>query len=59
MKTRILSNTSKFAVLFLFSIILIQGCKKETVTPVNEEAPELTQKVNEFIKASMEDAYLW
>ncbi len=59
MKTRFLNTSLKIALLFLFLTILLQGCKKETVTPVNEEAPELTQKVNEFIKASMEDAYLW
>lgn len=59
MRTKILSSVIRFVILFLVSGIVFVGCKKDTITPVVEEAPELTQKVNEFIKASMEDAYLW
>ncbi|MBN1651526.1 MAG: hypothetical protein JW857_09365 [Bacteroidales bacterium] len=59
MKTRSFSAVLKLSFSALFLFILFQGCKKETVTPVNNEAPELTQKVNKFIKESMEDAYLW
>jgi len=43
---------------------LFMACKKKVVVdpdpePIEEEAPALTQKVNEFIKTSMEDVYLW
>ena len=47
--------------LVLFSGIVI-GCGEEplpVVEPGEDEAPELTQKVNLFIEEVMEDIYLW
>jgi C-terminal processing protease CtpA/Prc len=54
----------------LFALIsAFAACDKDPITPDNEEpvveepvvpeAPELTQKINTFIKDGMEDAYLW
>lgn len=45
--------------IFLLVVLsgIMMGCKKDE--PAREEAPELTQKVNEFIKTGMEDVYLW
>ncbi len=33
--------------------------EEEIVEPPKEEAPELTQKINNFISVAMEDVYLW
>jgi len=49
----------------LISAILLigalTGCDKEKLNPEvdKQEAPELTQRVNSFIKNAMDDAYLW
>ena len=58
---RIHFNTPITTVVFLSLLIgsVFVSCKKETVAPTGGEAPALTQKVNEFIKAGMEDVYLW
>lgn len=50
--------------LAIFTTTLI-GCKDEPLPPVKteteieEEAPESTKKVNEFIELAMHDVYLW
>ena len=44
-----------FILLFAFAIIF-SGCKKEDTTG---QVPELTLKVNQFIKDVMNDVYLW
>ena len=54
MKIRYKNPLNTLAFLFILLIPFLFSCKKE-----NDEAPELTQKVNEFIKLSMEDVYLW
>lgn len=43
---------------FAFFMLFFMACVKEDV-PKDSEAPLLTQKVNDFILASMEDVYLW
>ena len=44
-------------ILFLFFALLLAGCSEH---PLPEpEAPELTKKINSFIKIAMEDVYLW
>lgn len=43
---------------FAFFMLFFMACVKEDV-PKEGEAPLLTQKVNDFILASMEDVYLW
>lgn len=38
----------------------ITGCKEEPIPePEKQEAPELTQKINDFIETGMSDVYLW
>lgn len=51
MKTR---NNVIFLLFFLAGMMM--GCQEE---PIQEEAPELTQKVNKFIETAMSDVYLW
>lgn len=50
MKTR-----NKVIFLLFFLAGMIMSCQEEPI----EEAPELTQKVNEFIETAMHDVYLW
>ncbi len=49
--------------LLIAMVFAFTYCKKDDPTPPvdpgKEQAPELTQKVNEFIKEVMEDVYLW
>ncbi len=54
--------------LFVLLVFAIAGCKEDPIPdpdpedqqePEKEEAPALTQKVNSFIKVTMEDVYLW
>ncbi len=51
MKTR-----EKLVFLLFFVAGMMMSCQEE---PIREEAPELTQKVNEFIETAMNDVYLW
>ena len=51
MKTR-----EKLVFLLFFLAGMMMSCQEE---PIREEAPELTQKVNEFIETAMNDVYLW
>ena len=49
------------ALSLFFSAVLLSGCKKEDILPVEEkeEASALTLKINTFIKTVMTDVYLW
>lgn len=49
----------RISLFFLFIAVLLSSCVKEDETPQPGEAPLLTQKVNDFILASMDDVYLW
>jgi carboxyl-terminal processing protease len=63
--------TYKLVAYFALTFLFISGCKKNdtisengssgtrTNTTTTSEAPILTQKVNNFIKAAMTDVYLW
>lgn len=45
---------------FVFSLAFLNGCReKDPIDPVDEKAPELTRKVNDFIYTIMDDIYLW
>ena len=46
----------KWMFLLLIFAGMLGGCKDE---PIEDEAPEVTQKVNEFIQFVMEKDYLW
>ena len=46
----------KWMYLLLIFAGMLGGCKDE---PIEDEAPEVTQKVNEFIQFVMEKDYLW
>lgn len=40
--------------------VFIAGCEEEPIPePERQEAPELTQKINDFIETGMNDVYLW
>ncbi len=54
MKTHI-----KVIMLIFLSVMILSGCKKEDPTPANDEAPQLTQNINQFIKDVMDQVYLW
>lgn len=58
MKKLFYTANIKFGFFILMSALILIGCKKESGNPV-AEAPVLTQHVNSFIKAGMEDVYLW
>ena len=63
--------TYKLFTSFILTALLLPGCKKNdnvldnsssgtrTNTTTTSEAPIITQKVNNFIKAAMTDVYLW
>ncbi len=59
MRTEYKNPINTITFLFLLFTTVFFGCKKEVDTPAVGEAPLLTQKINAFIKASMEDVYLW
>ncbi len=46
-------------VILLILIFGAAGCKEDPIPETEEEAPALTQKVNEFIETAMKDVYLW
>lgn len=60
---------SKMIFLLFFIAGIVMSCQEEPIPEVEveeeivdpevEEAPEVTQKVNNFIKVAMEDVYLW
>lgn len=50
---------NSIALLVILLIPFLYSCKKESDEPEDIQAPQLTQKVNEFIKLTMEDVYLW
>jgi carboxyl-terminal processing protease len=47
--------------LLVFSLMLVWSCKDEPIPIVEEKekAPELTLKINKFIKSAMDELYLW
>jgi succinate dehydrogenase/fumarate reductase flavoprotein subunit len=47
--------------MFLLVILagMLGGCKDDPIEDEVEEAPEVTQKVNEFIEVVMKRNYLW
>ena len=57
----------KIVLLLVLFIGVLVSCEDEPLPPaepetpaiIEEEAPELTQKINEFIEFVMEDVYLW
>ena len=49
----------KLIILILFSVMIWEGCKKNDPGSSQDQAPELTQNVNQFIKDVMDDVYLW
>lgn len=52
----------KWFFLVLLAAGVLAGCKEDPIPepePEKEEAPELTQKINSFIKVTMEEIYLW
>lgn len=56
------NSVTTFAFLSLLIIPIVFGCKKKATVepdPGKTEASALVQKVNGFIKTSMEDVYLW
>ncbi len=63
-----MKQMGKIFFLLLLLAGIISGCKDESVPEpdpgtdtdtIPEEAPELTQKVNQFIEDAMTDVYLW
>lgn len=59
-----MKTENRWAILLLIILAIFTGCEEEPVPepdpdPGKQEAPALTQKVNNFIKDAMEDVYLW
>ena len=50
---------NKWIFLLVIFAGMLGGCKDEPIEDVIEEAPEVTQKVNEFIEVVMKRDYLW
>ena len=57
-----MTKLKKWGYLLLIALVVgfVTGCKEEPLPePEKQEAPELTQKINGFIEAAMNDIYLW
>lgn len=61
-----MKTENRWVILLLLMVAIITGCEEEPVPepepgdkPAKEEAPALTQKINNFIKDAMDDVYLW
>jgi carboxyl-terminal processing protease len=56
---RTMKTIKSWLPLILITVWFLAGCKKEEIPDEKEQASELTQKINSFIKEVMTDVYLW
>jgi C-terminal processing protease CtpA/Prc len=57
-----MTKLNRWSSLFLVAMLALffAGCEEEPIPePERQEAPELTQKINNFIETGMNDVYLW